>query len=150
MHHRNETPGLCATENSLHHGHSTSGISGGATVGPRAASELGWSRPYRCGQYSCSSCSVPVTRPCFASASPASTSTGDSNAYNNPAGLHRPAMLRSIDVLADLVETSDASILTVGDTWNRSRNVAFDAVSCATVPISREGGPAKWLKNKNL
>jgi len=32
---------------------------------------------------------------------------------------------------------------------HRSENVAFDAFSCATVPISTEGGPAKWLKNKN-
>ena len=32
----------------------------------------------------------------------------------------------------------------------RSENVAFDAFSCATVPISSEGGPAKWLKIKNL
>lgn len=30
----------------------------------------------------------------------------------------------------------------------RSENVAFDAVSCATVPVSKEGGPAKWLKSK--
>jgi hypothetical protein len=36
------------------------------------------------------------------------------------------------------------------DTGHRSENVAFDAFSCATVPISSEGGPAKWLKNKNL
>src|SRR5208282_1570133 len=34
--------------------------------------------------------------------------------------------------------------------WHRSENVAFDAFSCATVPVSSEGGPAKWLKNKNL
>lgn len=33
---------------------------------------------------------------------------------------------------------------------HRSENVAFDAVSCTTVPISREGGPAKWLKIQNL
>ena len=37
-----------------------------------------------------------------------------------------------------------------GGTWHRSENVAFDAVSCATVPVLSEGGPAKWLKNKNL
>jgi hypothetical protein len=37
-----------------------------------------------------------------------------------------------------------------GGTWRRSENVAFDAVSCATVPVLSEGGPAKWLKNKNL
>jgi hypothetical protein len=37
-----------------------------------------------------------------------------------------------------------------GGPWHRSENVAFDAVSCATVPVSSEGGPAKWLKNKNL
>jgi hypothetical protein len=37
-----------------------------------------------------------------------------------------------------------------GDAWHRSENVAFGAVSCATVPVSSEGGPAKWLKNKNL
>jgi hypothetical protein len=37
-----------------------------------------------------------------------------------------------------------------GGTWRRSENVAFDAISCATVPVSSEGGPAKWLKNKNL
>jgi hypothetical protein len=36
------------------------------------------------------------------------------------------------------------------DTGHRSENVAFDAVTCATVPILSEGGPAKWLKNKNL
>ena len=36
------------------------------------------------------------------------------------------------------------------DAWHRSENVAFDAFSCATVPVLREGGPAKWLKNKNL
>jgi hypothetical protein len=36
------------------------------------------------------------------------------------------------------------------DTGHRSENVALDAVSCATVPSSSEGGPAKWLKNKNL
>ena len=34
-------------------------------------------------------------------------------------------------------------------TEHRSENVAFDAVSCATVPVLSEGGPAKWLKNKN-
>jgi hypothetical protein len=34
--------------------------------------------------------------------------------------------------------------------WHRSKNAAFDALSCTTVPVSREGGPAKWLKNKNL
>jgi hypothetical protein len=33
---------------------------------------------------------------------------------------------------------------------HRSENVAFDAVSCATVRVLSEGGPAKWLKNKNL
>ena len=33
---------------------------------------------------------------------------------------------------------------------HRSKNVAFDAFPCATVPISSEGGPAKWLKIKNL
>jgi hypothetical protein len=33
---------------------------------------------------------------------------------------------------------------------HRSENVAFGAFSCATVPISSEGGPAKWLKIKNL
>jgi len=43
----------------------------------------------------------------------------------------------------------------IGDTRasedrHRSENVAFDALSCATVPISSEGGPAKWLKIKNL
>jgi hypothetical protein len=37
-----------------------------------------------------------------------------------------------------------------GDAWHRSKNVALDAVSCATVPILGEGGPAKWLKIKNL
>jgi hypothetical protein len=37
-----------------------------------------------------------------------------------------------------------------GDTWQRSENVALDAISCATVPVLSEGGPAKWLKNKNL
>jgi hypothetical protein len=37
-----------------------------------------------------------------------------------------------------------------GGTWHRSENVAFDAVSCATVPVLSKGGPAKWLKNKNL
>jgi hypothetical protein len=31
----------------------------------------------------------------------------------------------------------------------RSENVAFGAFSCATLPSSSEGGPAKWLKNKN-
>jgi hypothetical protein len=31
--------------------------------------------------------------------------------------------------------------------WHRSENVALDAFSCATVPISSEGGLAKWLKN---
>ena len=36
-----------------------------------------------------------------------------------------------------------------GDAWHRSENVAFDALSCATVPISSEGRPAKWLKIKN-
>jgi hypothetical protein len=36
------------------------------------------------------------------------------------------------------------------DTGHRSENVAFDAFSCATVPVLSEGGPAKWLKNKNL
>src|SRR5882757_8389575 len=36
----------------------------------------------------------------------------------------------------------------LGDKGHRSENVAFDAYSCATVPISSEGGPAKWLKNK--
>ena len=33
---------------------------------------------------------------------------------------------------------------------HRSENVAFDAVSCATVRVLSEGGLAKWLKNKNL
>jgi hypothetical protein len=33
---------------------------------------------------------------------------------------------------------------------HRSENVAFGAFSCATAPISSEGGPAKWLKIKNL
>ena len=37
-----------------------------------------------------------------------------------------------------------------GDVWHRSENVAFDAFSCATVPVLSEGGRAKWLKNKNL
>jgi hypothetical protein len=36
------------------------------------------------------------------------------------------------------------------DTGHRSENVAFDAFSCATVPVLSEGGPAKWLKIKNL
>ena len=34
--------------------------------------------------------------------------------------------------------------------WHRSENETFGAVSCATVPVLSEGGPAKWLKNKNL
>jgi hypothetical protein len=38
----------------------------------------------------------------------------------------------------------------IADPWHRSENVAFDAFSCATVPVLSEGGPAKWLKNKNL
>ena len=38
----------------------------------------------------------------------------------------------------------------IADPWHRSENVAFDAFSCATVPSLSEGGPAKWLKNKNL
>jgi hypothetical protein len=38
----------------------------------------------------------------------------------------------------------------VSDAWHRSENVALDAFSCATVPVLSEGGPAKWLKNKNL
>jgi hypothetical protein len=38
----------------------------------------------------------------------------------------------------------------ITDPWHRRENVAFDAFSCATVPDSSEGGPAKWLKNKNL
>jgi hypothetical protein len=33
---------------------------------------------------------------------------------------------------------------------HRSENVAFDAVSCATVPVSSEGWLAKLLKIKNL
>jgi hypothetical protein len=37
-----------------------------------------------------------------------------------------------------------------GDAWHRSKNVAFDAISCAMVPVLGEGGPAKWLKIKNL
>jgi hypothetical protein len=37
-----------------------------------------------------------------------------------------------------------------GQAWQRSENVALDAFSCATVPVLSEGGPAKWLKNKNL
>ena len=37
-----------------------------------------------------------------------------------------------------------------GDDWHRSENVALDAFSCATVPVLSEGGPAKWLKIKNL
>ena len=32
----------------------------------------------------------------------------------------------------------------------RSKNVAFDAFWCALVPVSREGGPANWLKDKDL
>ena len=32
----------------------------------------------------------------------------------------------------------------------RIKNVAFTAFLCATVPVLSEGGPAKWLKNKNL
>ena len=39
---------------------------------------------------------------------------------------------------------------TVAMPWHRSENVAFDAFSRATVPVLSEGGPAKWLKNKNL
>ena len=38
----------------------------------------------------------------------------------------------------------------IANTGHRSENVAFDAISCAAVPVSSEGGPAKWLKNKNL
>jgi len=38
----------------------------------------------------------------------------------------------------------------MADTGHRSKNVAFDAFSCATVPVLSEGGPVKWLKNKNL
>jgi hypothetical protein len=37
-----------------------------------------------------------------------------------------------------------------GDAWHRRENVAFDAFSCTTEPGSSAGGPAKWLKNKNL
>jgi hypothetical protein len=40
--------------------------------------------------------------------------------------------------------------LNLPGTRHRSGNVAFDAVSCATVPISSEGGPDKWLKIKIL
>src|SRR6202041_3174751 len=42
------------------------------------------------------------------------------------------------------------SVSMTGVIWHRSENIAFDPVSCATVPVSSEGGPAKWLKNKNL
>ena len=38
----------------------------------------------------------------------------------------------------------------MADTEHRSENVALDAFSCATVSVLSEGGPAKWLKNKNL
>jgi len=38
----------------------------------------------------------------------------------------------------------------IANAWHRSENVAFDAVSRAAVPVLSEGGPAKWLKNKNL
>jgi hypothetical protein len=38
----------------------------------------------------------------------------------------------------------------MADTGHRSENVALDTFSCATVPVLSEGGPAKWLKNKNL
>jgi hypothetical protein len=41
-------------------------------------------------------------------------------------------------------------ILVDGQRGHRSKNVAFHAFSCATVPVLSEGGPAKWLKNKNL
>jgi hypothetical protein len=37
-----------------------------------------------------------------------------------------------------------------GGPWHCSENVAFDAVSCATVLVLREGGPAKSFENKNL
>jgi hypothetical protein len=32
----------------------------------------------------------------------------------------------------------------------RSVNVAFGAFSCAFMPVASEGGPANWLKNKEL
>jgi hypothetical protein len=38
----------------------------------------------------------------------------------------------------------------LGEAWHCSENVAFDAFSCATVPVLSEGGPAKWLKNNSL
>jgi hypothetical protein len=37
--------------------------------------------------------------------------------------------------------------------WRRlapGRKRSVDAFSCARVPVLSEGGPAKWLKNKNL
>ena len=42
----------------------------------------------------------------------------------------------------DLAQGSDTS-------RHRSENVAFDAFSCATVPVLSESGPANLLKNKN-
>jgi hypothetical protein len=42
------------------------------------------------------------------------------------------------------------SVSMTGVTWHPGENAAFDAASCATVPVLSEGGPAKWLKNKNL
>jgi multidrug efflux pump subunit AcrB len=40
------------------------------------------------------------------------------------------------------------SRVVVNSGWrHRRKNVAFDAVPCAKVPTSSEGGPAKWLKN---
>jgi hypothetical protein len=36
-----------------------------------------------------------------------------------------------------------------GESRRRGENLALDAISCATAPVSNEGRPAKWLKNKN-
>ena len=37
-----------------------------------------------------------------------------------------------------------------GAPTERSENVAFGAFSCAFMPLFREGGPVKWLINKDL
>jgi hypothetical protein len=52
--------------------------------------------------------------------------------------------------MIEQVTRATSVIVTALRQEDRSENVAFGALSCATVPISSEGGPAKWLKNKNL
>jgi hypothetical protein len=52
--------------------------------------------------------------------------------------------------MIEQVTRATSVIVTALRQEDRSENVAFDAFSSATVPISSEGGPAMLLKIKNL